>query len=154
MSEQTLVVRRLGPADQDRAARLFALMAAVFEAPSSTLPDAYVAALLARADFWALAAMQGDAVIGGLTAHTLPMTRAATSELMIYDLAVHDDWQRRGVGRALVMALRAAAAREGIDDVFVPADVEDAHALAFYEAIGGSAAPVTIFTFAAGSSDT
>jgi hypothetical protein len=29
---------------------------------------------------------------------------------------------------------------------FVPADVEDDHAVAFYTALGGQAAPVTIFT--------
>jgi aminoglycoside 3-N-acetyltransferase I len=32
---------------------------------------------------------------------------------------------------------------------FVPADVEDDHAVAFYQALGGAAAPVTMFTFGA-----
>ena len=31
--------------------------------------------------------------------------------------------------------------------MFVPADNDDQHALAFYTAIGGEAAPVTIFSF-------
>lgn len=82
-------------------------------------------------------------------AHVLPMTRSESRELFIYDLAVHPDHQRRGIGRALVEALRALGTSEGIGVAFVPADNEDDHALAFYEALGGEAAPVTIFTFGA-----
>ena len=54
-------------------------------------------------------------------------------------------WQ--GVGRLLVSALREAATAAGIDDVFVPAENEDLHALEFYRALGGAATPVTFFTF-------
>jgi aminoglycoside 3-N-acetyltransferase I len=75
------------------------------------------------------------------------MTRRESRELFIYDLAVHADYQRRGIGRALVETLRVLGSAEGIDVTFVPADNEDDHALAFYEALGGEAAPVTIFTF-------
>jgi len=55
--------------------------------------------------------------------------------------------QRRGVGRRLVETLCSAAAAAGVSVAFVPADVEDEHAVAFYRALGGEAAPVTIFTF-------
>ena len=75
------------------------------------------------------------------------MTRTESSEIFIYDLAVHPDHQRTGVGRRLVAELRAQAAALGIGELFVPADNEDVHALDFYRAIGGAAAPVTIFTF-------
>jgi aminoglycoside 3-N-acetyltransferase I len=84
---------------------------------------------------------------GGLTAHTLRLTRAEVSEVFIYDLAVVPRRQRRGVGRALVAALRTEAARAGITVAFVPADNDDTHALDFYHAIGGIPAPVTMFTF-------
>jgi aminoglycoside 3-N-acetyltransferase I len=46
-----------------------------------------------------------------------------------------------------VAHLREAAAAIGIRDVFVPADDDDVYALDFYRAVGGSASPVTIFTF-------
>jgi aminoglycoside 3-N-acetyltransferase I len=49
----------------------------------------------------------------------------------------------------LVTVLNALAAAEGITTSFVPADNEDTHALAFYQAIGGEASPVTFFTFTA-----
>ena len=140
-------VRRLTAADVELARRTFLTMSAVFETPGAALDDEYVRALLGRPGFWAFAAIDGDRVLGGLTAHTLPMTRSASAEVFIYDLAVVPERQRQGIGRRLVAALREAAAAEGITVAFVPADNEDTHALDFYQAIGGAPAPVTIFTF-------
>jgi len=125
-------------------------MAEVFEEPRATLGERYVERLLNRADFWALAALENDEVVGGLTAHALPMTTSESSELFIYDVAVGSAHQRQGIGRQLFAALREQAAAEGIDVLFVPADNEDAHALDFYRAIGGAPAPVTLFSFSAG----
>lgn len=138
---------RLHPGDEELARRLFAMMAEVFEEPHDRLDDEYLTALLRRADFWAIAAVAGDQVVGGLTAHTLPMTRRACGELFIYDLAVRADWQRQGVGRQVVAATRDLAARAGVADVFVPAETEDVHALDFYRALGGEPTPVVMFTF-------
>jgi len=139
--------RRLASGELDLARGLFVMMAEVFGEETETLSDAYLRRLLGRADFWAIAAFAGDELVGGLTAHALPMTRTESSELMIYDLAVRADRQRQGVGRRLVAALREAAAAQGIREVFVPADNDDAHALDFYRALGGMPAPVTLFTF-------
>ena len=138
---------RLRQGDRARARALFALMSDVFEEERRELSDAHVDLLLGRAELWALAALDGDDVIGGLTAHTLPMTRTEAFEVFIYDLAVRGDRQRQGIGRQLIAHLRAAAAAVGIDDVFVAADNDDAHALDFYRAVGGAAASVTIFSF-------
>lgn len=143
----SVVVRRLMPSDLALARRVFLTMTEVFEDPGEVLGDEYLATLLARPDFWAIAAVDGDDVLGGITAHTLLMTRSESREVFIYDLAVVPERQRQGVGRRLVAELRDAAAAEGIAVAFVPADNEDTHALDFYRAIGGVPAPVTIFTF-------
>lgn len=140
-------VRRLGPADEARAHALFATMAAVFEEEHEALDAAYVQRLLARDDFWAMAALEDGVPVGGITAYALPMTRTASTELFIYDVAVRADRQRRGIGRALLTALLEAAAASGIEVGFVPVENEDTHALDFYRALGGTAAPVTFFTF-------
>ena len=145
-----MTIVRLGPGSNDRAQALFRLMAEVFEDPRGTLGERYVERLLSRADFWALAALENDEVVGGLTAHALPMTTSESSELFIYDVAVGSAHQRQGIGRQLFAALREQAAAEGIDVLFVPADNEDVHALDFYRAIGGAPAPVTLFSFSAG----
>ncbi len=123
------------------------MMAEVFEEEFKQLSDGYLDRLLSREDFWAIAAFEGDDLIGGITAHMLPMTRTDSLEVFIYDIAVRDDQQRKGVGRHLVTALREAAGALGIQEVFVAADNNDAHAIDFYRALGGVPAPVTFFTF-------
>lgn len=146
-TEARVVVKRLGAADVVLAQATFRLMAEVFDEGVGELTEAYVSALLGRADFWAMAALQDARPIGGITAHVLPMTRSEAQELFIYDLAVQPAHQRRGVGRLLVETLCREAAAAGVAVAFVPADVEDDHAVAFYQALGGQAAPVTIFSF-------
>ncbi len=140
--------QRLNRADRELARALFLLMAEVFEEPGEPLGDAYLDRLLSQPSFWAIAALDGDELVGGITAHTLPMTRTQSSEIFIYDIAVRPEHQRRGVGRQLMIALRTAAAAVGIHDIFVPADDDDIHALDFYRALGGEESPVTFFTFA------
>jgi aminoglycoside 3-N-acetyltransferase I len=140
--------KRLVSGDREVARKLFVLMAEVFEEDCEELGDAYLDGLLVQEGFWALAAFTDDgAIIGGITAHTLPMTRAEASEIFVYDIAVRADHQRKGVGRSLMALLRREAASIGIQDVFVPADDDDVHALDFYRALGGAPSPVTFFSF-------
>jgi aminoglycoside 3-N-acetyltransferase I len=143
-------IERLTAADVALARTLFATMARVFGTDAGALRDRYLTHLLGRNDFWALVATVDGQVVGGLTAYTLPLTRAEVSELFIYDIAVVPQWQRQGVGRQLMATLRTQAASAGISLAFVPADNEDTHALDFYRAIGGAPTPVTIFTFGDG----
>ena len=144
-----VTVHRLGADDIALARATFAMMCDVFEEPPGALSDDYLRALLTPTTFWAFVALEDGEPVGGVTAHTLTMTRSESREVFIYDLAVRADRQRRGIGRQLVRTLQAAAAAEGIAVSFVPADDEDTHALAFYAALGGESAPVTIFTFEA-----
>jgi aminoglycoside 3-N-acetyltransferase I len=142
------VVKRLGSADRDLARALFLTMASVFEGEEAeVLGDAYLDCLLAKEEFYALAALSGSEVLGGLTAHVLPMTRSEAHELFLYDLAVKPEHQRKGVGRRLVESLVAEGRKAGVTCVFVPADLEDEGAIEFYRAIEGEEAPVAIFTW-------
>ncbi|MEM8809984.1 MAG: GNAT family N-acetyltransferase [Cyanobacteria bacterium P01_G01_bin.38] len=140
-------VRRLTANDRELAKALFTFMAEVFEEDCNPLSDDYLDQLLNQKDFWAMAAVLDDDILGGVTAYTLPMTRTASSEIFIYDIAVRADQQRQGIGRHLMTALREVAAAAGIDDIFVFADNDDRHALDFYRALGGAPSPVTAFTF-------
>lgn len=142
-----LRIERLSVEDIERGRELFLMIASVFETDSRPLGGDYLTRLLSRDDFWAFAASIDGRIVGGLTAHTLPLTRVEESEVFIYDIAVLPQYQRHGIGRQLVAALRTQASAAGIVVVWVPADNEDTHALDFYQALGGVAAPVTIFTF-------
>jgi aminoglycoside 3-N-acetyltransferase I len=125
----------------------FNLLADVFGEKRDRLSDVYLDELLGRAWFLVFAATDGGRAVGGLTAHVLPMTAYEGTEIFIYDVAVADDHQRRGVGRRLLGAVRDEASRLGASNVFVLADNEDAGATAFYRALGGAASGVTLFGF-------
>jgi aminoglycoside 3-N-acetyltransferase I len=142
-----LHIRRLSAGDDSLAASMFAMMAAVFGEDADTLSSDYVARLLRRDDFWAIAALDDGEPIAGLTAFVLPLTRAQSAELFIYDIAVQPRYRRRGIGRGLVAAARDLAAGAGIATIFVPAENDDAEALEFYRALGGAPTPATFFTF-------
>ncbi|MBM3760817.1 MAG: GNAT family N-acetyltransferase [Acidobacteria bacterium] len=137
-------IRRLTANDTSIAAKLFTVMASVFEEPSEPLPADYIQNLLTNDSFWALAAFDNNQIVGSLTAHTLPLTRLPVEEVFLYDIAVLPSHQRRGIGSQLDQILRTLAHRR---TVFVAADNEDSHALDFYHHIDGEPAHVTIFTF-------
>lgn len=143
-------MKRLGSNDQLAARRLFTILAEVFEETRAPLSDTYLHELLCRKDFWALAAFAGDDIIGGLTAHTLPMTRAESAEMLIFDVAVQGLHRKKGVGRRLLAALRKHASDAGIHELFVAADNADEHALDFYRRLGGVATLSTVFAFSHG----
>jgi aminoglycoside 3-N-acetyltransferase I len=145
--------KRLTASDREDARSLFTLMAQVFSEDSASLSDCYLDRLLSRDDFWAIAAFADGGIVGGVTAHTLPMTRTESSEIFVYDIAVRSDYQRKGVGRQLMKALCEQALEFDIRDVFVAADNDDVHALDFYRCLGGQPSPATIFTFSSEFSD-
>ena len=140
-------VKRLTSNDREGARRLFRVMAEVFTEECALLSDGYLDQLLRRKEFWALAAFADDDIIGGVTAHSLPMTRTESSEVFIYDIAVESEYRRKGVGRRLLKALCEQASELGIEQVFVSVDNGDVHALDFYRSLGGTPSPVTIFSF-------
>ena len=126
---------------------MFAVLASAFDEPAEVLRAEYVEELLADPSFWAVAALEEGRVVGGITAHTIPMTRSPSAELFVYDLAVHEDFRRRGVGARLVHTLRMLAADAGITVTFVPAESDDLDAIAFYRSLAGRESSASFFTW-------
>jgi aminoglycoside 3-N-acetyltransferase I len=134
--------------DEAVAASQFVLLAEALGESDDALEPPGVAAWLARPDCWAVAAFDGAEVVGGLSAHALPMTRSRRIELFLYDLAVAAPYRRRGIGRALLQFLVEHGQVADALDVFVLAEADDDDAIAFYHAIGGVPASAVMFTFA------
>jgi aminoglycoside 3-N-acetyltransferase I len=97
---------------------------------------AYMARLLASDHFVALAALNGNAVVGGLAAYELRKFERERSEFYIYDLAVAAAHRRKGIATALIEELKRIAAARGAYVIFVQADRGDAPALALYAKLG------------------
>ena len=143
----SIQVRRLTPADLTVARELFGLMSAAFGETQQPLSNDWLTEHLGSPRFWALAAFAGPDLVGGLTAHGMPLTRAEITEVFVYDIAVRATCRRRGIGRALLTTLRELCADDGIQTVLVPADADDGRAVEFYRALGGASSPVTFFVF-------
>jgi len=102
----------------------------------ATPSDEYLAALLGKPHFIAIAALSGEHVVGGLAAYVLEKFEQERSEIYIYDLAVLEEHRRRGVATGVIGELKRIAAALGAYVIFVQADLEDGPAIALYESLG------------------
>ncbi|MEL6866683.1 MAG: GNAT family N-acetyltransferase [Bacteroidota bacterium] len=140
--------RQLDEGDAKYMQALVQLFQEVFElAHREELSIEQCQSLLAKSDFIVWVVFDGSELVGGVTAFELPMYKGDKAELFVYDLAVHPDHQRRGLGRRLMRALMDLGRLRGIPTLFVDADEEDTHALDFYRALGGEEVAVRQYTW-------
>ncbi len=119
---------------------LLAVFGEAFEEPDTYTgaqpDDAYLARLLDKPDFIALAAIDHDRVIGGLAAYVLEKFEQDRREVYIYDIAVLESHRRRGVATGLINELKPIARQIGAFVIFVQADQGDTPAIKLYESLG------------------
>ena len=132
--------KQLSPADVAVMKGLLAMFGEAFEDVATyqdAVPDdGYLRRLLEKPHFIALAALDGDEVIGGIAAYELEKFERARSEIYIYDLAVRDTHRRQGVATALIRTLQRIAAERGAYVIFVQADRGDDPAIRLYQSLG------------------
>ena len=144
----SIEIKRLKRNDVVLFEKLVTLFQYVFEmGKTDKTMKKYLQKMLDNPGFMAYIAQQGDNVIGGLTAFELPMYYSELSEVFIYDIAIHPEFQRKGIGKKLISALKKYCRKKGIQYIFVPANEEDAHALAFYTSTGGKPEKVVHFNY-------
>lgn len=133
-------ILQLGPTDVGLMHDMMTLFGEVFEEPDTydrARPDReYLKKLLGSEHFIALTAVDGDRVIGGMVAYVLPKFEQARSEIYVYDLAVAEDYRRRGIATALFEALKPIARARGTHVIMVQADGGDEPAIALYSKLG------------------
>lgn len=107
----------------------------VFEMENFQRPeDSHLQALLAKETFYAVTARIDDNVVGGLTIYVLDQYYSTKPLAYLYDLAVLEIYQRKGIGKKLVAFATDYFKQKGFAEVFVQADKVDAYALDFYRA--------------------
>jgi aminoglycoside 3-N-acetyltransferase I len=133
-------IRTLTATDLRAMRGMLAAFASAFDDPAHYRPgepsDAYLAALLGGAQFIAVAAFEGDEVVGGIAAYVLPKFEQMRSEIYLYDLAVLERCRRRGIATAMIEHLGRIAARYGAAAVYVQAHPEDEPAVRLYSKLG------------------
>lgn len=143
-------VVRLGREDVALAGGMVALFREAFGDPAVDARPVprlrYLETLLDQEAFYAIAAIDGDRVVGGVTAYEMPMFLSETGEAYLYDIAVHDDYRRKGIATTLLSKLEHEARRNGISTIFVEAEADDAEAVSFYRSTGAKMLDVSHFT--------
>lgn len=133
-------IRRLTSSDIGAMRELLAVFGEAFDDPASYAGkpprSTYLARLLGRPTFIALAAFEGSRVVGGLAAYVLEKFEQERSEVYLYDLAIAESFRRCGLATALIEALKVEAASQGAYVVFVQADYGDDPAIALYTQLG------------------
>lgn len=140
MTRSPCLIHRIQPDDTALMAGLMDVFGEAFEDRETYgvhRPDeAYWRSLLGGDSFIALAALDGDRVVGGLAAYELKKFEQRRSEIYIYDLAVAETHRRRGIASALIEALKKIGRERGAWVIFVQADHGDDPAIALYTGLG------------------
>lgn len=153
MNSESFEIRKLSTEDLTSFQSLIELFNRIFEETQpASASDTHLRALLSTRSFIALAAFVENKVVGGLTAYELPMYQTDSSEILVYDLAVRPDYQRRGIGKQLLQYLKKYGSVSGIQAFFVLVHEEDEHAVEFYRATGGKGEKVINFVYEADAS--
>lgn len=130
---------RLGPGDVEQMQLANRLFSEVFgeEGYHGPPPGAeHLTRLLADDKFIALVARQGDEMAGALAGYELVKFEAERSEIYIYDLAVREEFRRRGAATGLIEHLKVIARDKGAWVIMVQADPPDEPAVALYDKLG------------------
>ena len=137
---QAINLRRLTSDDVPQMRNMLSMFGQAFEDIPTYTEDQpstpYLADLLSSNTFVALAAFEGDRVIGGLAAYVLPKFEQSRREIYVYDLAVAQSHRRLGVATALIRALQRLARELGAYVIFIQADYGDEPAVALYTKLG------------------
>jgi aminoglycoside 3-N-acetyltransferase I len=145
---QEFKIKRLHTKDVKLFGKLIELFQKIFEMKNTTPKgESYLKKILANPQFIAFTAFRENKVIGGLTGYELPMYYSKQSEIFIYDVGIKPEFQRKGVGKMLLSALKEYGKQNGVKEIFVAAHAEDRHALKFYKAINGKPEKVVHFNY-------
>jgi aminoglycoside 3-N-acetyltransferase I len=135
MSEGTnsVRVRILDTNQVDDFIRLVKIFEKVFEMGDFQIPDrSHLSMVLSKDGFRAVVAEINNVIIGGATLYTLDQYYSTKPLAYLYDLAVLDEHQRKGIGRKIIEYIKVFYHSKGFEEVYVQADEVDDYALDFY----------------------
>lgn len=92
---------------------------------------------LANTDNLLLIGYLENAAAGFLSAHRLQRFDKRKAEVLLYEIGVHEAYQRRGIGKALIEALKVWAKEVEADEIWVLTNKSNISGMSLYAATGG-----------------
>ena len=144
MAGERLIIERLTAVDETIAADLDRLFDEGVEWDAEQ-----GAAFLQHPDCLLLAARWDGRICGFATAYRLQRFDRRQAEAQLYEIAVDEVFQRRGIGSALIMEARRWAGEVGAAETWVLTETDNDAARGLYAATGGveDASRFVMFTY-------
>lgn len=76
-------------------------------------------------------------IAGFLTGYRLQRFDKKKAEVLIYEVGVNENFRRKGIGKALIQALKKWTKEVGSDEIWVPTNKSNIEAVALYQSVGG-----------------
>lgn len=144
-------IQKLSPYQLNEFIDLLDIFEDVFEMKNFESPHKeHLQELLAKDDFFVFVAVSEGEIIGGLTAYSLTQYYSEDPLVYIYDIAVLKKYQRKGIGKKLILGIKDYCTEIGVEEIFVQAEDADEHALDFYKSTGALSTKVTHFYYPLG----
>jgi aminoglycoside 3-N-acetyltransferase I len=104
----------------------------VFENDEPVANNEQLEKLLSNPDFFAFVIKVNSKVVGGLTIYILHRYYCTKSTAYIYDVGVSPNFQRQGLGKALIAEVCNFCKQNNFEDAYVAAESDDIEAVEFY----------------------
>jgi aminoglycoside 3-N-acetyltransferase I len=148
-------IKQLSADDLEQFIELVNLFAEVFELRDFFPPEKkHLQKLLKQENFLVFVALENNTVVGGITAYSMTQYYTTRDAVFIYDLAVAESSQRKGIGKKLIDALNVYCKKTGVEVTFLEADEPDTHAIEFYRSTGAVEAKGYFFSYPLNDSPT
>jgi ribosomal protein S18 acetylase RimI-like enzyme len=99
--------------------------------------DKHLLNLLGKKSFYGIIALQGDIIVGRLTAFEFEMYRDNTREVYLYEIDVDEAYQNQGIGSQLIEFTKKICKKRGVDYMFVGTEADNLPAQKLYAKTGG-----------------
>jgi aminoglycoside 3-N-acetyltransferase I len=109
--------------------------------------DKYLLELISNKTYHIFVALDGETVIGGVTAYELPMFYKQVNEMFLYEIAVKPEYRRNGIAAALIETLKDFCIKKRIKCLFVGTEKKNLAAKELYLKTGGSMEIIPWFTY-------
>jgi aminoglycoside 3-N-acetyltransferase I len=104
----------------------------VFENNEPIADNEQLGKLLSNPDFFVFVVKSNNKVVGGLTIYVLHTYFGTKPIAYIYDVGVSPDFQRQGLGKALIAEVCNFCKQNDFEDAYVEVESDDIDAVEFY----------------------